>query len=340
MPQSPREIVTRCLKFEHPERLPRDLWVLPWAANEFPHLVSELADIFPSDFVTADYFYNPSTRVKGDPYKVGTFTDEWGCTFTNIQDGIIGEVRDPIIAHLDDWEAVEPPYEQLPDNPAEAYGLIARFYDSTDHFVLANCCPRPWERYQFLRGSEEALLDSLLPDSGIKNLLQVIHDFYLKEMEFWAKSRVDALRFMDDWGSQTSLLIHPDIWRELFKPLYQDYCNLAHAEGKFVFMHSDGYIMDIMEDLIEIGVDAINTQIFCMNLENLGRQFKGRITFWGEIDRQQVLPSPHPELGQEAVRTMIRQLYDPAGGLIAQFEIGPGANPETVLAVVDEFNSL
>ncbi|TKJ37921.1 methyltransferase [candidate division LCP-89 bacterium B3_LCP] len=339
MPQSSREIVTRCLKFDCPERIPRDLWLLPWAEIHEPETVRLLRKEFSSDFATSDYFYPPSKRVKGDPYKAGQFTDEWGCVFRNIQDGIIGEVRDPIIKDISDWKSVTPPYEQLPESTSAAYDKIKRFYDSTDKFVMSNCCPRPWERYQFLRGTESALMDVMIPDEGFKDLIGAIHDFYLKEMEFWAKSEVDALLFMDDWGSQNQLLIHPDIWREQFKPLYREYCDLAHAEGKFVFMHSDGYITDIFEDLIEIGVDAINSQLFCMDIAELGRRFKGRITFWGEIDRQHVLPSPDPEVGRKAVHQVIRHLYDPSGGLIAQFEFGPGAKPDTALAVTREWLS-
>lgn len=94
--------------------------------------------------------------------------------------------------------------------------------------------------------------------------------------------------FMDDWGSMHSLLVSPDMWRARFQPLYEDYIRIAHDAGKKVFMmHSDGNITAIYEDLVEMGVDALNSQLFCMDIEELGRRFKGRITFWGEIDRQQ-----------------------------------------------------
>ena len=74
---------------------------------------------------------------------------------------------------------------------------------------------------------------------------------------------------MDDWGTQISLLINPQIWREIFKPMYKDYCDLAHSKNKYVFFHSDGFIEQIYPDLVEIGVDAINSQLFCMDIENL-----------------------------------------------------------------------
>ncbi len=340
MSQTSREIVERAIRFEFPERLPRDQWVLPWADIHYPADVKRIQDRFPTDFQTVEFFYTPSKRAKGDPYKRGDYTDEWGCTFKNLQDGIIGEVKDPILRELGDWKSVKPPYEQLPDDPRSAHDEINRLCGETDKFVLANICPRPWERYQFIRGTENALVDIMFPDEGASDLLEVIHDFYLAEVEFWARSDVDALFFMDDWGEQSQLLIRPEIWRELFKPLYRDYCEIGKAHGKFMFMHSDGYITDIYPDLIEIGVDVLNSQLFCMDLEELARIAKGKITFWGEIDRQHILRSPNPRDGRNAVREVAKHLYDPSGGIIAQCELGAGTNPDTAYAVFDEWEKV
>ena len=340
MPQTPRELVIRSLTFDHPERVPRDLWVLPWADLHHPETVLELSERFPADICTTEYYYPPSQLVRGDPYQAGIFTDEWGCVFKNIQDGIIGEVVDPIIPDIEDLQNLRPPYEQLPPGTPAPYSDIARYYEATDRFVTANCCPRPWERYQFLRGTENAMMDVLMPELGFMRLLSKIHDFYLREWEFWVSAEVDAVRFMDDWGSQNQLLIRPEMWREFFKPIYRDYCELAKSEGKFVFMHSDGYIADIIPDLIEIGVDALNSQLFCMDIPEIGRMFKGKITFWGEIDRQRILTSPDAEDGRAAVRLVGKHLYDRSGGVIAQFEFGAGAEPETALAIFDEWDKI
>ena len=340
MSQTSRELVTRCLKFEYPERIPRDMWLLPWATERYPETVQDINRKFPSDFVTTQFFYSPSPRVKGDPYKIGTYIDEWGCVFINYQDGVIGEVKEPMVKDISEWKTVKPPYEQLPENKNEAREEISKFYNSTDKFVLANCCPRPWERYQFLRGTENAMIDVMMPEEGGADLLRLIHEFYLKELEFWVETDVDAIMFMDDWGAQNQLLIPPRIWKDLFKPLYQDYCDLAHSNGKFAFMHSDGHILEIYEDLIEVGVDAINSQLFCMDFNELEQKAKGKITFWGEIDRQHILPSGNPQDGREAVRKIVKHLYDPKGGIIAQFEFGAGANPETALAVFDEWSRI
>lgn len=334
---TPREIVTRCLRFEHPQRLPRDLWVLPWAANHYPEAVAELARRFPSDFAGPPSVYRPSPRARGQMHSLGTYTDDWGAGFINIQEGVHGEVREPIIADINDWRDVEPPYETLPANWDKARDEVNRFCAESDKFVRAGCCPRPWERLQFLRGSANAMMDLMTPDSGALDLVKRIHQFYLKELEFWVSTDVDAINFMDDWGAQNQLLIAPTLWREIFKPLYKDYCDLGSTHGKFVFMHSDGHISEIYEDLIEVGVDALNSQLFCMDLDDLQRRAKGRIAFWGEIDRQHVLPAPDPEVGRRAVRQVADHLYDPSGGIIAQFEFSVGANPDVALAIFDEW---
>ena len=338
--QPPREIVQRCLRFDYPSRIPRDLWTLPWAESRYPEELARIRSRYPPDFVQAPTVYLPSPRVRGDAYTPGEYTDEWGCTFLNIQAGAIGEVRRPMIEEAGEWTSVKAPYEIFPDPPGPARDRVNRYCDKSDHFVLADCCPRPWERYQFLRGSENALMDIAGGGEEMVKLLDVIHGFYLKELEFWLSTRVDAVKFMDDWGGQRQLLISPRLWRELFKPMYREYCELAHSHGKYIFMHSDGFIQDIFPDLVEIGVDAVNSQLFCMDLNVLAKTARGSITFWGEIDRQRVLPSQDPEVGRAAVRTVAKHLYDPAGGIIGQLEFGLAADPRTVEAVFDEWGRI
>jgi uroporphyrinogen decarboxylase len=340
MTQTPREIVTRAIKFENPERIPRHLWVLPWAEKEYPQQLEQLNINHADDIVSAPNVYRPSPLVKGDPYEIGTYTDEWGCVFENIHFGIIGEVRDPILKDIKDYKNVNVPYETLPNNEQQAIDTVNRFCDETDKFVNAACCPRPWERYQFIRGTANAMMDIAMPTAESKALLKSIHKFYLKDLEFWAKTNVDSLMFMDDWGSQQSLLINPVQWREIFKPLYKDYCNTAKANNKFSFMHSDGNIQSIYSDLIEIGLDVINSQLFIMDMEELSKIAKGKITFWGEIDRQHVLVNKDPKVTRDAVRKVASHLYDPTGGIIAQFEFGPGVQPENPNLVFEEWQKI
>ena len=319
MPQTSREVVVSCLRFEKPSRIPRDLWTLPWAEDNFPSELANLQTRFPGDLSGPPDVYCPSSRMKGERYGLGSFVDEWGCVFTGIQKGVHGEVKDPVIADVRDQRTFQPPYEMFPEDLKKARETVNRYCGESDRFVLSPCLARPWERYQFLRGTENAMVDVMIPDADVTGLVRLIHEFFLKEAVFWSSTDVDAIFFMDDWGAQRQLLIPPSVWRDLFKPLYRDYCDIAHGSGKFVFMHSDGYIQEIYSDLIEIGIDAVNSQLFCMDMAYLEVHAKGRITFWGEIDRQHVLPSRDPEAGRNAVRRVVRHLYDPSGGVIAQF---------------------
>jgi len=90
--------------------------------------------------------------------------------------------------------------------------------------------------------------------------------------------------------SQTRLFINPDIWREFFKPVYKKEFDLVHKFGAYVFFHSDGYTMDIIPDLIEIGADSLNIQFPINPIEELGRRFGGKVCFDRGLDRQKILP--------------------------------------------------
>jgi uroporphyrinogen decarboxylase len=330
-----RELVYKTLDFNSHQRVPRDLWVLPWARENYPQELQKIQARFPSDFVSAPARYATPVLTTGDPYLIGTFTDDWGCTFVNIQNGYIGEVRSPLVDIWEKWETVQPPLNALSlDKTA-----VNAFSKKSERFVFGGCCPRPFERMQFLRGSQNLYIDLADPPGEFFELLDVVHQFYIKELELWAETDVDGLNFMDDWGSQYSLLINPQQWRKIFKPLYKDYIDIAHQAGKRIFMHSDGYIFDIYQDLIELGLDAINSQLFIMDIEEIGRQFGGQITFWGEIDRQHLLPHGTTTQITGAVQRVKEALYR-NGGVIAQCEFGPGAKPENVAMVYQAWDDV
>jgi hypothetical protein len=318
-------------------RIPRQLSVLPWADENFPGASAALKEEFPDDIIHAPGKLKSAVNervVVGGMFSVGTYIDEWGCIFENRQSGIIGEVKTPIVDDWSDTSRVHIPVEAL-DLDVEH---INEFCRGTDCFVLAGAIQRPFERLQFIRGTENLFMDLAEEDEDLMTFIQKLHEFHLKELDAWSRTDVDALFIMDDWGTQNSLLINPVMWRKVFKPLYRDYIDLAHAAGKKIFMHSDGYILDIFPDLIELGLDAINSQIFCMGPEKLA-PFKGQITFWGEMDRQHILPEGTPEDVNAAVAAVYASLYA-QGGVIAQCEFGPGARPENIQAMYAAWNRI
>ena len=166
----------------------------------------------------------------------------------------------------------------------------------------------------------------------------MLHDFFIDDLKMWVKTDVDGVSMMDDWGSQTSLLISPDMWRDIFKPLYKDYCDLLHENGKFAFFHTDGEVSKIFGELIEVGFDAINSQLFCMDLEDLAEKYAGKVTCWGEIDRQHILPYGTPDEVRDAVNRVRKAMDLGNGGVIAEAEFGLDMPIENIIAVFDEWS--
>lgn len=329
-----RDLVRRTLRFEPTPRVPRNLWYLPWAQRHYPDELAAIQRDFPDDFEAPRINYPRLPMMRGDPCEVGTFVDEWGCVFENVQAGVIGEVKAPLLAsYASDLEKLRPPDEWLRADLSE----VDRQYEQSDRFLLASTPVRLFERMQFLRGTENLLMDLLEQPAGLLKLRDTVHAWNLAMLDRWAATAVDGIGWMDDWGSQRALLMNPQLWREFFKPCYRAYVDRIHAAGKFCFVHSDGHIMSVYEDLIEIGVDAINSQLFCMDIEEIGQRFKGRIAFWGEIDRQRILSSASVEEVRAAVRRVAEALYDGQGGVIAQCEFGAGARPANVRAVFEEW---
>ncbi len=331
-----RTLVYKTLEFAEPERAARHVWNVPWTMENFPEESRRIQEEYPDDIVWCPRFLNRDSGCKGDPYAVGSYTDEWGCVFENKFPGIIGEVKQAQIVS-DEWEETEEIRlpEQFLDLDVEAINEYCR---NTDQFVLAGSSVRIFERLQFLAGTEKTLMDLCMEPELMEPAIQKVHGFFCKELEAWAATEVDGLFIQDDWGTQVSLLISPKLWREIFKPLYADYAAIARKHNKKIFMHSDGYILDIIPDLIEIGIDALNAQIFCMGLDKL-EQFRVKITFWGEIDRQNILPFGTLADVEAAVREVKERLWAD-GGCIAQCDFGVGTKPENVFQVFETWKKI
>jgi uroporphyrinogen decarboxylase len=326
----------RCLAFERPDRVPRDLWMLPAARRtQGDAAIDAFRARWPVDVVQCTVGRPRPRRAVGDPYAPGTAIDEWGCRYENLVAGVHGEVKEPILDDYAKLDDIRPPLELLELDEAE----IAAFCRSTDSFVFASGWARPFERMQFLRGTEALLMDFAEESEELHRLIAIVHGFFREQYERWARMPVDALVMMDDWGSQNSLLMSPATWRRLLKPLYAEYVRIAHEAGKKFFVHSDGHILELYPELIEIGVDAVNSQLFCMDLEEVARRCRGRITLWGEIDRQRLLPHGTAEEVRDAVRR-VHSLFWRDGGCIGQFSFEGETRMENAEAVFAEWERL
>ena len=325
---TPNERVHRTLKFQTPDHTPRDLWLLPSAFLQHGQKLVELLKRHPCD-INRGKAKMPTLPPR---YRKGTYTDEWGCLWRNLQDGIIGEVVEPAIRSWSDLASFRPPPVTV-----ETEAAAEKFRDFPDGFHVCGAS-NLFERLQFLRKSEQLYVDLMEQRKELFQLRQIVVDYVHQCIDRCLATRCDGICFSDDWGSQRGLLIRPELWRQFFKPCYREFFEHARDGGRFVFFHSDGHIMDIIEDLIEIGVDALNSQVWCMGVEELGARFRGRITFWGELNRQWTVPHGTPADIRTAARRMKEHLATAQGGLIGQAEVDrltPLENIEAILTAWD-----
>lgn len=336
-----RERVIKTLEFKGPDRLPVDLWVLPSASEKYG---SDLDTLIARHDLDIQQYTGPCD-VSFDKriYEPGEFVDVWQSRWKNHQSGIIGEVKDPVLKTAQDMMTYTPPIDYFQQEwqryLPELNRQIAQSRQN-DKFIIGGWI-NFFERMQFLRGTEDLYCDLFDLEEPVYCLRDKLRDFYLAYLDRWLDLDIDAIAIGDDWGSQRSLLISPDLWRRFFKPIYKEFCDKALAKGKYIFFHSDGYILELYEEFIELGVKAINSQLWCMGVETVAERFAGRITFWGEISRQDTLPMGTPIEVREAAGQMKKLLFVNGGGLIGQSEVGrdvPFSNIEAVLTAWNELS--
>jgi uroporphyrinogen decarboxylase len=325
-----RERVRAALTFNRPDRVPRDLWALPYVTLFEKESFDAVIQKYPMDIGTSQLSPGWSDKVIKASASAGSYVDDWGSEWHVGEPGVVGEVRKPVLYDWDNLKSFQPPWNLIRKRDLS---YANKSCEESDKFMLSDVTARPFERLQFLRGTENLFMDIAYDAAEMRKLLEMVHEFYLEDVRQWCASSVDAVFLMDDWGTNRSLLIDPKVWRALFKPLYKEYCDMIHSAGKFAFFHTDGNTESIFGDLVEVGMDAINSQLFVMDIEELSRKYKGKVTFWGEVDRQHALPFGTKEEVQRAVRRVKEVLDDGTGGVIAQCEWGkqnPRQNIETV----------
>jgi len=218
--------------------------------------------------------------------------DAWGAVWTRVSDDSKGLVT---VHPLADWSALETYQFPDPTRVGDFSRVIETVKTNPGRRYLLVDGDTLFQRMFYLRGFENLLVDLAERCPRCFHLRDRIVEFILKRIEIWLGYGVDGLFFRDDWGTQEELMIQPALWREIFKPSYKRLFDAVHAGGKHVFFHSDGVIREIIPDLIEIGVDAINAQIPCMDADQLSRTFSPKLCFVAGADRQHWLPFGTPK---------------------------------------------
>jgi uroporphyrinogen decarboxylase len=194
---------------------------------------------------------------------------------------------------------------------------------------------------EHLRGYETAWTDAHLHPREFAKLLDKLTEIVLDIVDNFSKIGADGILSLDDWGVQDRLMINPVLWREFWKPRYKKIHDFAHEKGMLTFLHSCGYIIDILGDLIETGLDVIQLdQQENMGVEKLAELFGGRICFWCPVDIQTVMVKGSVEDVGNYARKLIDSFGKFNGGFIGKMYPSPEAinhSREKIKAMADVF---
>jgi len=307
-----RERYRRAITFAGPDRVPTMHRTIPGAFRRHAGKLEALYERYPSDVLLS-----PSTRAwfafkRGVAESSGALrgvTDEWGCVWDSLNADYLGQV----CGHpLDTWEKL--PGFKSPEPTVGIEGVQemveAVKADGHLHYSLIEVGTL-WHLTNWLRGFEDSLMDVIEDRPEMYALRDRITEFLLKRVEILLTHResIDGILVNDDWGTQETLMIRPEYWRKIYKPAYAKIVQAIHSGGRFAHLHTDGVTEAIMEDLIEIGFDELNPQMSCMDIEELGRRFGGRVCFRADMDRQYTLPFGTPA----EVETYVRRMFDAFG---------------------------
>jgi hypothetical protein len=286
-------LVQRAINFEHPSRIPVWFW------NQ---------DKERSDIHSFELF----------PYKADVRKSEWGYEWEDLDDGTIGQPKEPVIPEWDDFDSYIFPHADRPDR---FDGIDEFVRNSEDRYRAAEMGITGFNTYTFLRGFENALVDFKLEPKRAGRLLDRIFEFETDVIRTAASHGFDAIHFADDWGTQQNLIIDPELWRELFRPRYAKQFQIVHEMGMHVWFHSCGNTTEIIRDFHEAGVDVINiSQPNAVDIDSVGRELQGKQCFMLPISYQTVSICGSPAAIREEARRLFSTLGSEDGGFIGYVE--------------------
>ena len=330
-----RERVHRAIRFDRPDRAPISHAVLPAAQLKYGAALSEILAEYREDFGW-DYLDDLPVSNFSAVYKEGLNRDDFGTLWRVEWMGICGIPVDWPIRDLDRYEEYRWPAD-FPAGPPSGRQYSGHMCGFDGRWYARGAWITYFEQLQQLRGMENCLMDIVGESAAFGRLLDDLLAFHLRWIDKWTALEYDGLHFGDDWGAQRGLLIRPAVWRRIFKPRYQAMFARARSAGMDVWFHSDGFVNDIIGDLIEIGVDVINVQVAVVGHDWIARNARGRVAFRTDIDRQKVMPFGSPAEVAEEVQRTFEACGTPEGGLIACGEIGPDVPLANVRAMYDAF---
>lgn len=314
-----KELVKKTIHFEMPDATPAQMPLLYFNENIEKSDIARVQYAVPSNFKPEDENLS-----------------EWGFVWERI-DGTMGQPKNP---PLTGWELYGD--YQIPDAKAAGRFIhLPQFIENNkDKYIMAELGIQGLNFITFLRGFQETFEDFYLERAYIEDLSKKVFAFEEEIVRQFCSFDIDAIAFEDDLGTQQSLMLSPQLWREIYKPLYKTLFDVVHSYGKDVYLHSCGYVYDLIPDFIELGVDVLNfNQPDILGTENLGRDFGGKVCFSCPVDHQTVAISGTRQKIFDYVDTLQKNLGTYNGGLIGYVEeySSVGMSDENYASICEAF---
>jgi uroporphyrinogen decarboxylase len=225
-----------------------------------------------------------------------------------------------------------------PDWKEQAWATCA---ENQDYFRIGHLGWGLFERSWNLRGFETVLMDAVDHPDFFEEMLDRLTDLYLSFVDYTCELPVDGILFGDDWGDQRGVIIGPKRWRKFIKPRWAKIYQRVHEHGKIVMHHSCGSVADIMPDIIEIGMDVLESvqpEAAGMNPYELKKKWGDKITFWGCLGSQSTIPFGKPTEIRQEVRRLKSEVGAGGGFILAPAKpLRPETPTENAVALVEAF---
>ena len=288
----------------------------------------DLLHQYPGDFYDPKILEIPE---KSKLFEKSKYTDKWGCVWETANILIAGAVTNH---PLSDWNDF--PNYKMPDIPKVGQKEIDAAEKTRESYPVWAGIDQFFQVMQNIRGSEQLFVDFYTQPEEVQKLIdRMLNENHLPMLKEQLKLKPDIVGTGDDWGTQTSLLVNPEIWNAFFKPVYKKLAEVGHQAGAKIFFHTCGHTMEILEGLIEVGIDVVNPQMPTMDAGEYGRIARGRITVFPDLNRQDILLKGSPEDVKNHIIAMYDKLGTASGGLIGYVPIEPAMPIENIQAMLE-----
>ncbi len=346
-----RQRVQAALEHREPDRVPRDLGgttasginivayrnlVRHLGLAEEPPLLNERARLAdPSDAVLTRFKSDTRPLMPGGSFVVGrptgdgTYCDGYGVVRALPPDesGHWYVVRSPLVGQVSraDIAAAARAWPD-PADPLFTDGVAERahaLHSDADCAVVLNLPLGSVHTAQWLRGFEDWLTDLVLDPELSIYLLNMLLERWLetaRRLIEAAGNHADVILFAEDVALHSGPMVSPDTYQKIIHPYQRRIFEALHAWSPAkILYHNCGSVIWQIEDLIEMGVDALNpVQVNSRGMDDtvmLKRRFGDRIAFWGAIDTGHVLPHGTPQQVRDEVFRRVSDLA-PGGGYV------------------------